>query len=62
MLWLTLWNYSLYGVALPTLNTMGEIQYYLNLTCHALLIPMGGLPVSEQKQRRNRWGDKETRG
>ena len=39
-------------IALPTLNKRRGVYSYCNLKCHALLIPMGGPPLSEQKWRR----------
>lgn len=34
----------------------GGAQSSLNLICHALLTSLGGLLLSEQKQRKGEWG------
>ena len=40
-------TYSSFLVAVPSLKRRGRAYFYLNLIGHALLKPMGGLPLSE---------------
>lgn len=54
---LVLGTYSQCWVALSNLEAGGESWSCLKLTRHTLLMPRGGLPHSEQRQRRSGWGE-----
>lgn len=56
-----LWCFSSYWAALSGLKRRGCPASYCNLICEDWLISVEGLPISEEKQRRDKCG-KEGKG